>query len=65
MKILYSITIIAIYVLFILIHKTEKKQNLIIWLGITTICTLISNVIVCVILTSIEVLCTLRKFKHR
>ena len=64
MNILYSITIVTIYVLFILMHKTEKKQNLLIWLGITIICTLIYNVIVCIILTSIEKLCTLRKFKY-
>ena len=59
MNILYVITILAIYVLFMLMHKTEKKQNIIMWLTVTTILILCYNVLICTIFNFIGILCTL------
>ena len=59
MNILYILTILAIYILFILMHKTEKKQNLILWLAISAILILCYNIFICLICTFIGQLCTL------
>ena len=60
MNILYIITIVAVYILFMLMHKTDKKQNLILWIATSTILALCYNVLVCVILTFCGALCTLQ-----
>lgn len=60
MNIIYSITILAICILFMLIHKSEKKQNIIGWIAITSIVILCYNVFICVIYTFIGILCTLQ-----
>ena len=59
MNILYIITILAVFTLFMLIHKTEKKQNLIGWMAITTILTMCYNVLLSLIFSFIGILCTL------
>ena len=59
MNILYIITILALFVLFMLIQKTEKKQNAITWIVITTVITLCYNTLVCVIHSFIDVASTL------
>jgi len=59
MNILYIITILAVYILFILIHKTEKKQNILEWIPISIILTLCYNILICLILTFIGIKCTL------
>ena len=59
MNILYVTTILSIYILFMIIHKTEKKQNLITWLTISTVLILCYNVLICTILSFIGILCTL------
>jgi len=59
MNILYIITILAIYILFMLMNKTEKKQNLGAWLAISAILIMCYNTFICVILTFIGKLCTL------
>ena len=59
MNILYVITIVAIYVLFMIMHKTEKKQNIIMWLTITTILILCYNVLICTIFSFVGIRCTL------
>lgn len=59
MNILYIITILAVYISFILMHKTEKKQNILAHLAITTILTICYNILICLILTLIGLKCTL------
>lgn len=59
MNIIYAITILVIYILFMLLHKSEKKQNLIAWLAISAIMVLCYNILICLICTFIGVLCTL------
>lgn len=59
MNIIYIITILAIYTLFMLLHKTEKKQNAIAWIAISTILILCYNIFISIILTFIGILCTL------
>lgn len=59
MKILYPITIVIIYILFMLMHKTEKKQNIILWFVISIIGILCYNTLICVICTFVGQLCTL------
>lgn len=59
MNIIYVITVLNIYILFMLIYKTEKKQNLIAWLAISVILTLCYNVLICLMCTFIGTLCTL------
>lgn len=59
MKIFYIITILIIYILFLLMHKSEKKQNLIKWLCISSILILCYNILICLILTFMGLLCTL------
>ena len=59
MNIIYIISIVAIYILFMLMHKTEKKQNLIGWLAISSILVLCYNILICLICTFIGILCTL------
>jgi len=59
MNIIYIITVLAIYVLFMLIRKTEKKQSLIGWLAITAIIIICYNVLIGVLLTFLNLLCTL------
>lgn len=58
-KTLYLITITLIYVLFMLIHKTDKKQNIILWFSISCILILCYNILVCLVYTFLGVLCTL------
>lgn len=60
MKLLYVITILAIYVLFILIRKTDKKQNIVLWMAVSVIMVICYNVFICVICTFIKVTCTLQ-----
>lgn len=60
MNIIYIISIVAIYILFMLMHKTEKKQNLIGWLAISSILVLCYNIFICLICTFIGILCTLQ-----
>lgn len=60
MNIIYVITILAVYTLFMMIHKTEKKQNVIAWLAISAILILCYNTLICVIGTFFEMLCTLQ-----
>lgn len=60
MNIIYIISIVAIYILFMLMHKTEKKQNLIGWLAISSILVLCYNILICLICTFIGILCTLQ-----
>lgn len=59
MNIIYIITILAIYILFILKHKTEKKQNILAWIPISIIFILCYNILICLILTFIGIKCTL------
>lgn len=59
MNIIYVLTIIAIYTIFILIHKTNKKQNLFLWLNISWILILCYNIIVCLIYSLLGILCTI------
>ena len=59
MNILHIITILTVYILFILIHKTEKKQNILAWIPISIILTLCYNILICLILTFIGIKCTL------
>ena len=59
MNIIYIITILVIGALFVLIHKTEKKQNILAWLAITSILIICYNILICLILTLIGILCTL------
>lgn len=60
MELLYVITILAVYILFMLIHKTEKKQNVIVWMAISAILVLCYNIFICVICTFINILCILQ-----
>ena len=60
MNILYIFTILAIYILFILIHKTEKKQNIMIWLAISAILILCYNIVICIIVSFVGIQCTLQ-----
>lgn len=59
MNILYVITILAIYTVLMLIHKTEKKQNIIMWITISTILILCYNVLICTLFSFLGILCTL------
>ena len=59
MNILYIITILAIYILFIIMQRSEKKQNLIAWLTISAILIICYNILICLIYTFIGILCTL------
>ncbi len=59
MNIVYIVTILFIYLLFMLVHKTEKTQNLITWLAVTMMLILCYNVLVCTIYTFIGILCTI------
>lgn len=59
MNILYVITILALYVLFMLMYKSEKKQNVIAWLAISTIAILCYNIFICVVLSFINIQSTL------
>lgn len=59
MNILYIITIIALFTLFMLIQKSEKKQNAITWFVITTVIILCYNTLVCLIHSFIDVASTL------
>lgn len=59
MNIIYIVSILAIYILFILMHKTEKKQNIIKWLAISSILILCYNTLICLMLTLLNILCTL------
>ena len=60
MNILYGVTVLVIYILFMLIYKTEKKQNAIIWNSISIILILCYNIFICVICSFIGLLCTLQ-----
>lgn len=60
MNIIYIISIVAIYILFMLMHKTEKKQNLLSWIAISSILALCYNILVCITFTFIGILCTLQ-----
>jgi len=60
MNILYSITILGIYILFMLMHKTDKKQNLITWCALSSILVICYNILVSLIYTFIGILCTLQ-----
>ena len=60
MNLLYIVTILAIYILFMLMHKTEKKQNVIKWLTISCILILCYDILSCLMLTLLNILCTLR-----
>ena len=55
MNILYVITVLVIYILFMLIYKTEKKQNIIAWFAISTVAILCYNKIICDIQSLINV----------
>ena len=59
MNILYIITILAVYILFILKNKTEKKQNILGWMAISTIIVFCYNILICLILTFVGIKCTL------
>lgn len=59
MNILYITTILAIYILLMLIHKTEKKQNILTWLPISVVLIFCYNIFICLICTFIGVLCSL------
>lgn len=59
MNIIYIITILAVYILFMLLHKTHKKQNLMIWIAISAILMLCYNILICLICTFLGILCTL------
>jgi len=60
MNIIYILTTLSIYILFILIHKTEKRQNLIKWLAISSVLTLCYNIFICLVITFVGGLCTLQ-----
>ena len=60
MKIAYISTILLIYIAFILINKSEKKQNLIKWFCIASVLILCYNILICLILTFIGVQCSLQ-----
>lgn len=60
MSYIYILTIIALYTMFMLIYKTEKKQNAITWLAISAILILCYNTLICVIFSFINILCTLQ-----
>lgn len=60
MNIIYVLTIITIYILFILIHKTNKKQNILLWSNITVILILCYNVLICLIYSVLGILCTIK-----
>ena len=59
MNIIYIVTIIALYVLIMLTHKTENKQNIITSLAISAILILCYNTLICVIYSFINILCTI------
>lgn len=59
MNILYVITVLALYVLCMLIHKTEEKKNAITWVAITTIALLCYNIFICVVLSFVNIKSTL------
>ena len=59
MNVLYIITILAVYILFILKNKTDKKQNILEWMAISTILILCYNILICLIFTLIGIKCTL------
>lgn len=59
MRIIYIFTIVLIYILFILIPKTNKKQNIILWLNISWILILCYNTLICLIYSIIGILCTM------
>lgn len=59
MNVLYIITILAVYILFILKNKTDKKQNILAWMAISTILILCYNILICLIFTLIGIKCTL------
>ena len=59
MKIVYILTILSMYILFILIHKTNKKQNIILWASINWIIILCYNTLISVIYSLVGILCTL------
>ena len=60
MELIYVITILAVYILFMLIQKTEKKQSIVKWMAISAILILCYNVFVCVMCTFINIVCTLK-----
>lgn len=60
MNILYVITILIMYILFMLMRKSEKQQNPIAWIAITTILIMCYNVFICLIYNFIGILCTLQ-----
>ena len=60
MNVIYILTTLSIYTLFMLLFKTEKKQNLITWLAISALLVLCYNTLLCVILSFVNILCTLQ-----
>lgn len=60
MNIFYILTTLAIYILIMLLHKNENKQNIISWLAISAILVLCYNIFICVILSFVNILCTLQ-----
>ncbi len=60
MNVIYILTILIIYILLMLMHKTEKRQNLIKCLAISWVLILCYNIFICLINTFAGVLCTLQ-----
>lgn len=59
MWIIYIISIVLIFIGFIKIQKTPKKQNLLFWVAITTITLFCYNTFVCYIYSLIHIPCNL------
>lgn len=55
MNIIYGLTIILMIILYILIYKTDKKQNILKWIGISIIILLCYNIFICVIMSFIKI----------
>ncbi len=59
MKIIYIIITLALFITFLLLKKTEKKQNVLFWISATAVLFIPYNVITSYILTVIGLKCTL------
>ena len=59
MNIIYILTIVILFILFILKFKKEERQNIVKWLTIDTILLMCYNIVICVILSFINIKSTL------
>lgn len=59
MWIIYSISMLILYILFLRIHKTDKSQNLLFWLSITVIIAFCYNTFICYLYSTLHIPCNL------